>query len=117
MGKVLFAVIFMLLIAVYGAFFIQWNPGIVTVVGMVSPMDAVTAYGADLPIAYLAIGCVFVGVIIMGVAACATWGAQRDATRMARAQVEAAKVKLEERTEMVRELRAEVRGLRKRLEE
>jgi type VI protein secretion system component VasK len=88
--------------------FIMWNMDDVSVVGFVSPMDPDQGYAVTMPQAFLAAIGVLIGVVVMGIAAWGTWAAQRDAARQSRRQLAVAKQKLEERTDMVRTLRAEL---------
>ncbi len=112
MAKVIITVLLIVVLALYGAMFITWNMQTITVVGFVSPLAADQGYSTMMPQAFLAIGGVIVGIVIMAIAAWSTWAAQTDAARTAQAQVAAAKKKLQERTDMVRELRSEVKKLK-----
>ena len=112
MAKVIITVLLIVVLALYGAMFITWNTQTITVVGFVSPLSPDQGYSTVMPQAFLAIGGVIVGIVIMAIAAWSTWAAQKDTARTAQAQVAAAKKKLQERTDMVRELRGEVKKLK-----
>lgn len=108
MARVILTVLLLLVATVYGAMFIMWNMEDISVVGFVSPMDPDQGYAVTMPQAFLAAIGVLIGVVVMGIAAWGTWAAQKDAARQARRQLAVAKQKLEERTDMVRTLRAEL---------
>ncbi len=115
MAKVIITVLLLVVLALYGAMFITWNMQTITVMGFVSPLSPDQGYSAVMPQAFLAIGGVIVGVAIMAIAAWSTWAAQKGTARSAQAQVAVAKRKLQERTDMVRELRSEVEKLKNEL--
>ncbi len=115
MAKVIITVLLVVVLALYGAMFITWNMQNITVVGFVSPLSPDQGYSAVMPQAFLAIGGLVVGVVIMAVAAWSTWTAQNSAKRTAQSQVAVAKQKLQERTDMVRALRQEVKKLKDEL--
>ncbi len=108
MARVILTVLLLLVATVYGAMFIMWNMEDISVVGFVSPMDPDQGYAVTMPQAFLAAIGVLIGVVVMGIAAWGTWAAQKDAARQARRQLAVAKQKLEERTDGVRTLRAEL---------
>jgi hypothetical protein len=109
MFKVIVCVLLAVVLMGYGAFFITWNMDVVHITGFEL---GETAYGTDMPVSFLALAGVVVGVLIMAIAAWSTWAGQRHAAMEARARLELAKKKLGERTDMVRVLREDVASLR-----
>jgi Zn-dependent protease with chaperone function len=114
MGRVILLVLVVVLIAGYTAMFITWNMTEIDVVGLAY---GGTGQGVSMPIGFLALAGVIIGVLVMGFAAWSTWAAQAGKARGVSAQLGVAKQKLEERTQMVRDLREEVADLRKQLAE
>ncbi len=114
MAKVIFTVLFLIVAVLYGAMFVMWNMEVVSVVGFVSPMDPDQGYATEMPLAFLAVIGAIVGVLVMAIASWATWAAQRDAARQAQRQLAVAKQKLQERTEMVRKMRADLQAAKGR---
>ncbi len=112
MGKVILVVLLVVLLAGYAAMFITWNMAEIDVVGLVY---GGTGQGVRMPIGFLALGGVVIGVLVMGFAAWSAWAGEAGKARGASAQLGAAKQKLDERTQMVRDLRDEVADLKKEL--
>ncbi len=112
MGKTIVTVLLIVIVVVYGAMFINWNMETIRVVGCICRENA---FFTDMPKAYLAMGGVVAGVLVMGIAAWSAWAAQRRLVREAEAKVAAAAEKLRERTDMVRDLRDEVDRLKREL--
>ena len=112
MGKVILIVLLVVLFAGYAAMFITWNMTEIDVVGLVY---GGTGQGVRMPIGFLALGGVVIGVLVMGFAAWSAWAGQAGKARGASARLGVAKQKLEERTQMVRDLRDEVADLKEQL--
>lgn len=109
MLRIVLTVLFLLVLMAYGAGFILWNMTPIEVVGF---QWAETAYGTSMPLAFLGLAGVVIGVLLMAIAASSAWAGQRASAAEARARFELAKKKLNERTEMVRVLRDDVASLR-----
>jgi|LSQX01.1.fsa_nt_gb ABC-type multidrug transport system fused ATPase/permease subunit len=112
MAKVILTVLLVIVAAVYGAMFVMWNMEPVSVVGFVSPMDPDQGFAAVMPLAFLAVIGVVIGVVVMGVAAWGAWTVQHASARQAQQQLSVAKQKLQERTDLVRRLRADLDRLK-----
>lgn len=112
MGKVILIVLLVVLLAGYAAMFITWNMTEIDVVGLVY---GGSGQGVRMPIGFLALGGVVIGVLVMGFAAWSAWAGQAGKARGASARLGVAKQKLEERTQMVRDLRDEVADLKEQL--
>lgn len=109
MLRIVLTVLLILALMVYGAGFIMWNTAVVDVIGL---QWQGRVWTAQVPSAYLALAGVVVGIVFMAFAASSAWTGQRAAALEARARLELAKRKLNERTDMVRVLRDDVASLR-----
>lgn len=109
MLRIVLTVLLILGLMAYGAGFILWNTAVVDVIGW---QWQGMAYTTQMPLAYLALAGVVVGVVFMAIAASSAWAGQRAGALEARARLELAKRKLNERTDMVRVLREDVASLR-----
>jgi len=109
MLRIVLMVLLILVLMAYGAGFIMWNTTVVDVIGL---QWQGRVWAAEVPLAYLALAGVVVGIVFMAFAASSAWTGQRGSALEARARLELAKKKLNERTDMVRVLREDVASLR-----
>lgn len=109
MLRIVLMVLLILVLMAYGAGFIMWNTTVVDVIGL---QWQGRVWTAQVPSAYLALAGVVVGIVFMAFAASSAWTGQRASALEARARLELAKKKLNERTDMVRVLREDVASLR-----
>ncbi len=109
MLRIVLMVLLILVLMAYGAGFIMWNTTVVDVIGF---QWQGRVWSAQVPLAYLGLAGVVVGIVFMAFAASSAWTGQRAGALEARARLELAKRKLNERTDMVRVLREDVASLR-----
>jgi len=105
MLKVVISVLIALLIVAYGAAFLAWNMTSQDVVGW---QAFGVRYSQHLPVGSLLFVGLFIGALIMGIAAVATWSAQKSRADKATAMVKKAKVKLQAQLDEINDLRDEI---------
>jgi len=118
MTKVILRVLILLVIIGYAALFISWNPDYVTVCGgMWPPEPQGERWVQELPLGYLPLIGAVGGVILMAIVAWGEWSHQKATSDQARAQVQKAKVKLQELVDRIKRQRAQIDQLEQQLAE
>ena len=96
----------------YAVMFATWNMTPVKVVGLRIGQDE---YWENVPVAYLPLIGLAIGVIGMAIAAAGAWAGQRAQAKRAEKQIQEAKQLIREQRQKIEELQKEVDSLREQL--